>query len=170
MILIGDAGVGKSNFLSRVVRNEFNLEAHTIGVEFGTKAIMIDGDRVVGQFWETAGQERYRAITSAYYRGFKGGFLMYSIDNKQSFINARRWLVEIRENAERDALVMLVGNKSDLSDTRQVTTSEGEALASEEGLMFIETSALIPLNIELAFSTVLQGMPRPFDHASLTLQ
>ena len=82
VVLIGDSGVGKSNLLSRFTRNEFNLESKsTIGVEFATRSIQVDGKTIKAQIWDTAGQERYRAITSAYYRGAVGALLVYDIGN-----------------------------------------------------------------------------------------
>ena len=82
VVLIGDSGVGKSNLLSRFTRNEFNLESKsTIGVEFATRSIQVEGKTVKAQIWDTAGQERYRAITSAYYRGAVGALLVYDIGN-----------------------------------------------------------------------------------------
>jgi len=80
VVLIGDSGVGKSNLLSRFTRNEFCLESKsTIGVEFATRSIQVDGKTIKAQIWDTAGQERYRAITSAYYRGAVGALLVYDI-------------------------------------------------------------------------------------------
>lgn len=80
VVLIGDSGVGKSNLLSRFTRNEFMLESKsTIGVEFATRSIQVDGKTIKAQIWDTAGQERYRAITSAYYRGAVGALLVYDI-------------------------------------------------------------------------------------------
>ena len=87
VVLIGDSGVGKSNLLSRFTRNEFNLESKsTIGVEFATRSIQVDGKTIKAQIWDTAGQERYRAITSAYYRGAVGALLVYDIGNYQTVL------------------------------------------------------------------------------------
>lgn len=95
VVLIGDSGVGKSNLLSRFTRNEFNLESRsTIGVEFATRSIQVDGKTIKAQIWDTAGQERYRAITSAYYRGAVGALLVYDIAkvrNRQFFCLRRLW-------------------------------------------------------------------------------
>ncbi|CAN0259368.1 unnamed protein product, partial [Ectocarpus sp. 13 AM-2016] len=115
VVLIGDSGVGKSNLLSRFTRNEFNLESKsTIGVEFATKSIQTEGKTIKAQIWDTAGQERYRAITSAYYRGAVGALLVYDISKHVTFENVERWLKELRDHAEANIVVMLIGNKSDL--------------------------------------------------------
>ncbi|KAK4492445.1 hypothetical protein RD792_003253 [Penstemon davidsonii] len=156
IVLIGDSGVGKSNILSRFTRNEFCLESKsTIGVEFATKTVKIEGKTVKAQIWDTAGQERYRAITSAYYRGAVGAFLVYDITKKQTFDNVQRWLRELRNHADSNIVLMMTGNKSDLNHLRAVSDQDGQSLAEKEGLSFLETSALEALNIEKAFQTIL---------------
>ncbi|CAN0392061.1 unnamed protein product, partial [Laminaria digitata] len=125
VVLIGDSGVGKSNLLSRFTRNEFNLESKsTIGVEFATKSIQTEGNSFGGQLGERVGQEGYGgffffffvvlAITSAYYRGAVGALLVYDISKHVTFENVERWLKELRDHAEANIVVMLIGNKSDL--------------------------------------------------------
>uniref|UniRef100_A0A8C7XB03 Ras-related protein Rab-25 n=1 Tax=Oryzias sinensis TaxID=183150 RepID=A0A8C7XB03_9TELE len=128
VVLIGDSGVGKSNLLSRFTRNEFNLESKsTIGVEFATRSIQVDGKTVKAQIWDTAGQERYRAITSAYYRGAVGALLVYDIAKHLTYENVERWLKELRDHADSNIVIMLVGNKSDLRHLRAVPTDEARA-------------------------------------------
>ncbi|RXG54364.1 Ras-related protein Rab-11A [Armadillidium vulgare] len=108
VVLIGDSGVGKSNLLSRFTRNEFNLESKsTIGVEFATRSIEVDGKTIKAQICNTAGQERYRAITSAYYRGAVGALLVYDIAKYLTYQNVERWLREIRNRAEQNFVIML---------------------------------------------------------------
>ena len=125
VVLIGDSGVGKSNLLSRFTRNEFNLDSKsTIGVEFATRSIQVDNKTIKAQIWDTAGQERYRAITSAYYRGAVGALLVYDISKHQTYENVTRWLKELRDHADTNIVIMLVGNKSDLRHLRAVPTEE----------------------------------------------
>jgi len=156
VVLIGDSNVGKSNLLSRFTRNEFNLETKsTIGVEFATRSITTETKTIKAQIWDTAGQERYRAITSAYYRGAVGALLVYDIAKYSTFKNVERWLTELRENADRNIVIMLVGNKSDLRHLREVPTEEAKAFAENHKLSFIETSALDSTNVELAFQNIL---------------
>ena len=96
VVIIGDSAVGKSNLLSRYARNEFNLHSKaTIGVEFQTQSMDIDGKEVKAQIWDTAGQERFRAVTSAYYRGAFGALLVYDISRRSTFDNVGRWLQEL---------------------------------------------------------------------------
>lgn len=161
VVLIGDSGVGKSNLLSRFTRNEFNLESKsTIGVEFATRSIQVDGKTIKAQIWDTAGQERYRAITSAYYRGAVGALLVYDIAKHLTYENVERWLKELRDHADSNIVIMLVGNKSDLRHLRAVPTDEARAFAEKNGLSFIETSALDSTNVEAAFQTILTEIYR----------
>ncbi|GAY38000.1 hypothetical protein WN944_028150 [Citrus x changshan-huyou] len=156
IVLIGDSGVGKSNILSRFTRNEFCLESKsTIGVEFATRTLQVEGKTVKAQIWDTAGQERYRAITSAYYRGAVGALLVYDITKRQTFDNVLRWLRELRDHADSNIVIMMAGNKSDLNHLRAVTEEDGHSLAEKEGLSFLETSALEATNVEKAFQTIL---------------
>ncbi|PWA24954.1 RAB11a, member RAS oncogene family, like [Gambusia affinis] len=159
VVLIGDSGVGKSNLLSRFTRNEFNLESKsTIGVEFATRSIQVEGKTVKAQIWDTAGQERYRAITSAYYRGAVGALLVYDIAKHLTYENAERWLKELQDHADSNIVIMLVGNKSDLRHLRAVPTDEARGFAEKNGLSFLETSALDSSNVELAFQTILTAI------------
>ncbi|KAF3839532.1 RAB11a, member RAS oncogene family, like [Gymnodraco acuticeps] len=159
VVLIGDSGVGKSNLLSRFTRNEFSLESKsTIGVEFATRSIQVEGKTIKAQIWDTAGQERYRAITSAYYRGAVGALLVYDIAKHLTYENAERWLKELQDHADSNIVIMLVGNKSDLRHLRAVPTEEAKALAEKHGLSFLETSALDSSNVELAFQTILTAI------------
>ena len=144
--------MGKSNLLSRFTRNEFSLESKsTIGVEFATRSINVDGKTIKAQIWDTAGQERYRAITSAYYRGAVGALLVYDIAKHVTFENIDRWLRELRDHADHNIVIMLVGNKSDLRHLRAVPTDDAKGYAEQCSLSFIETSALDSTNVEQAF-------------------
>ncbi|XP_024973730.1 ras-related protein Rab11C [Cynara cardunculus var. scolymus] len=161
IVLIGDSGVGKTNILSRFTRNEFCLESKsTIGVEFATRTLEVDGKTIKAQIWDTAGQERYRAITSAYYRGAVGALLVYDITKRPTFDNLQRWLRELREHADSNIVLMMAGNKSDLNHLRAVSEQDGQSLAEKEGLSFLETSALESYNIEESFKSVLTDIYR----------
>jgi len=156
VVLIGDSAVGKSQILSRFARDEFSLDSKaTIGVEFQTRTVVIDHKSVKAQIWDTAGQERYRAVTSAYYRGAVGAMLVYDITKRQTFDHVPRWLEELRNHADNNIVIMLVGNKCDLDNLRAVPTEDAKEFAQKEGLFFLETSALEATNVETAFLTVL---------------
>jgi small GTP-binding protein len=168
IVLVGDSGVGKTNLMTRFTRNEFNIDSKsTIGVEFATRCVEIDGKIIKAQIWDTAGQERYRAITSAYYRGAVGALLVYDITQAATtFKNLERWLAELREqepseSADTHMVVLLVGNKSDLTHLRTVSQEDAKKFAETNKLMFIETSALednsdVKSHVEEAFITVLR--------------
>uniref|UniRef100_A0A3P8QF96 small monomeric GTPase n=1 Tax=Astatotilapia calliptera TaxID=8154 RepID=A0A3P8QF96_ASTCA len=156
VVLIGDSGVGKSDLLSRFTRNEFNSESKsTIGVEFATHSIQVDGKTIKVQIWDTAGQECCRAITSAYYRGAVGALLVYDIAKHLTYEDVDRWLKDLRDHADNNIVIMLVGNKSDLRHLRAVPTDEARASAEKNSLSFIETSASDSTNEEEAFKSIL---------------
>uniref|UniRef100_A0A8C7JS95 Ras-related protein Rab-25 n=1 Tax=Oncorhynchus kisutch TaxID=8019 RepID=A0A8C7JS95_ONCKI len=158
VVLIGESGVGKSNLLSRFTKNEFNHDSRTtIGVEFSTRTVQLDTFTIKAQIWDTAGLERYRAITSAYYRGAVGAMLVYDITKHLTYESVERWLKELYDHADPHILVMLVGNKSDLETLRTVPTLEAKEFAEKKGLLFMETSALDSTNVEAAFQEVLTG-------------
>lgn len=150
--------MGKSNLVFRFTRNEFNKDSKsTIGVEFATKTVQIDDNKLVkAQIWDTAGQERYRSIASSYYRGAVGALLVYDVTDRNSFNHVTTWLKEVEENAEKDCLIMLVGNKMDLNEQRTVFVRDGRSFARKNGLAFIETSALDATGVETAFQRILQ--------------
>ncbi|XP_034030106.1 ras-related protein Rab-25b isoform X2 [Thalassophryne amazonica] len=130
VVLIGESGVGKSNLLSRFTKNEFNHDSRTtIGVEFSTRTVQIGGVTIKAQIWDTAGLERYRAITSAYYRGAVGALLVYDITKHLTYESVARWLKELYEHATPNIVVMLVGNKADLATERSVPTEEAKDFA-----------------------------------------
>jgi small GTP-binding protein len=161
IVLIGDSGVGKTNLLSRFTRDQFNPDSKsTIGVEFATKTLEIEGKTVKAQIWDTAGQERYRAITSAYYRGAIGALVLYDVTAALTFQSLTRWLQELRENADPNIVVMLVGNKCDLHEQRAVSTDEGVGFAKTESLLFIETSAREATNVQESFTQLITEIVR----------
>ena len=165
VVVIGDSGVGKSNLLSRFTRNEFNLESKsTIGVEFATRTVTIDGKTIKAQIWDTAGQERYRAITSAYYRGAVGALVVYDVTKEASFENVAKWLAELQENATPDITMVMVGNKTDLQSARAVTTERGKACADAQNISFLEASALNGGNVEASFIQILSEIFRKKAH------
>ncbi|CAK61540.1 unnamed protein product (macronuclear) [Paramecium tetraurelia] len=157
IVLSGDSGVGKSNLLLRFTKNQFNADSKTtIGVEFATRSITISGKVVKAQIWDTAGQERYRAITAAYYRGAIGAVLVYDITNKQSFEAVEQWIQEVRENADKDIVIMIIGNKSDLKHLRAIRTESGQDLAQMYKVAFMEASAQDGTNVDQAFIQIIQ--------------
>ncbi|KAF5734025.1 ras-related protein RABA6a [Tripterygium wilfordii] len=167
-VLIGDSGVGKSNLLSRFSKDEFRLDSKpTIGVEFAYRNIRVGDKLIKSQIWDTAGQERFRAITSSYYRGALGALLVYDITRRASFENVTKWLHEIREFGSSDMVIVLVGNKSDLGHSREVSEEEGRSLAELESLCFMETSALQNSNVEEVFLAMVANIHKIMSQKSL---
>lgn len=159
--LVGDCKVGKSTLLSQFTEGKSLVDYRaTIGVEFRAINTKIGGANVKVQIWDTSGQERFRFITKAYYRGLGGAIVVYDVANHSSYINVARWIKDLRENMNLGTPILLVGNKSDLSQLREVTTEEATNFAAAEGLDFMETSALDGSNVETAFRAVLGVSPQ----------
>ena len=134
--------------MMQFTENKFR-EKHeiTIGVEFASKTIELNNKLIKIQIWDTAGHEAFKSITRTYYKGAVGALLVYDITNKISFLNCQNWLKELKENGDKDIVIILVGNKCDLEKERQVSKQEGEIFAENNGLFFLETSAKEGKNI-----------------------
>ncbi|XP_075880385.1 ras-related protein Rab-26-like [Nelusetta ayraudi] len=156
VMLIGDSGVGKTCLLVRFKDGAFLAGSFisTVGIDFRNKVLNIDAVKVKLQIWDTAGQERFRSVTHAYYRDAHALLLLYDVTSKTSFDNIQAWLTEIHEYAQEDVVLMLLGNKADATHGRVVKREDGERLAKEFGVPFMETSARSGLNVELAFTAV----------------
>ncbi|CAO3594581.1 unnamed protein product [Absidia cylindrospora] len=152
LLLIGDSGVGKSCLLLRFSDDSFTPSfITTIGIDFKIRTIELDGKRIKLQIWDTAGQERFRTITTAYYRGAMGILLVYDVTDERSFANVRNWFSNIEQHANEGVNKILIGNKCDMEEKRVVTKEQGEALASELDIQFMETSAKANIGVEEAF-------------------
>ncbi|GAB1605878.1 ras-related protein Rab-8A-like [Argonauta hians] len=164
LLLIGDSGVGKTCVLFRFSEDAFNTTfISTIGIDFKIRTIELDGKKIKLQIWDTAGQERFRTITTAYYRGAMGIMLVYDITNEKSFENIRNWIRNIEEHASKDVEKMILGNKCDMTDRRQVSKERGEQLAIEHGIKFMETSAKASINVEDGFFTLARDIKAKMD-------
>ena len=151
-VIIGDTSVGKSCLMLQFINEKFrDLHEVTVGVEYGQKVIEYNGARIKLQIWDTAGAEIFHSVTATYYRGVSGTLLLYDISNKATYENTKKWLDELREHASPNVSVILVGNKSDLEDKREVPRNAAEDFATENGIMYIETSAKTGDNIENTF-------------------
>jgi small GTP-binding protein len=134
MVIVGNSGVGKSNILSRYVYNQFDLQClATVGIELGTKIFKIEENVVRVNIWDTAGQERYKSMTYSYYKGARGAMIVFDITDIESFKNVDRWYKEIKEYAEKDTNIILIGNKSDLTYFRKIKFSIASEKADELG-------------------------------------
>ena len=157
VVIVGDSGVGKTNLISRYLKNQFKQDSKaTVGVEFGEKTLTFNNLKIKAQIWDTAGQERFRAITNMYYKGSKGALIVFDLTSKATFINAEKWLNEIRKTADPNINLILIGNKSDLKDKREIKVEEGEEKSREFGIAYMETSALNADNVDNAFNYIIE--------------
>ena len=157
VILIGDSGVGKTNIMSKFLKNQFLEDSKaTVGVEFGSKLFIQQGHKIKAQIWDTAGQEKYKAITSAYYKGSKGALVIYDITQKETFANIEKWVNDLKCKGDPKIAIIIIGNKNDLEEKRQISKEQGEEKAKSFGCAFLETSAFSGDNIEKAFEMMVK--------------
>ena len=156
ILVLGDPAVGKSCFLARYVENTFdNIYMSTAGMDYKYKDVDLgDGNQIKLQIWDTAGQERYRTLTTNLYKGAVGIVLIYDITNKKSFASVKPWIESIEEETDKKIILVLVGNKVDLKDEREVLKEEGEDIASKFKIPFFEASAQSGLNVKSVFETL----------------
>ena len=151
-VIIGDSGVGKSNILLQYINGKFNEDFKaTVGVEFGAKNIEINGRIYRIQIWDTAGQENFRSIARAYYKNSICACIVYDITSRNSFNSVQSWIDDCTKQTPRNILLLLIGNKNDLNDKREVQYEEGEEFAKKKNMIFLETSAKTGNNIDKIF-------------------
>ena len=156
VVLVGDMSVGKTNIIAKYLKNDFSEDYKTtIGVEFHSKIAKVEGHVVKAQIWDTCGQERFKSITDSYYKGAKGAFVVYDITRKNTFESVDSWISALRSAADKNLNIIIIGNKSDLEDQRQVETEQGEEKAQNNEAAFLETSAYSGDNIDKAFDNMI---------------
>ena len=158
ILLLGDSSVGKSCLLKRYTDNTFlDIHISTIGLDYKLKEVKLkDGKTVKVQIWDTAGQDRFRAITKNYYKGAQGIALIYDITNQITFENVRKWIDQIKEEVSEKVPIILVGNKIDIVERRVIKKEDGESMAKEYGLLFSECSAKTGENIDSTFNQLVE--------------
>ena len=162
-ILIGDSTVGKTCFLTRYFKNQFNETfLSTIGIDKEIKHIKVGNDCYKITLWDTAGQDRFRAITKNYYKGSHGIILIYDVTSLKTFENVKSWVSQIHEEISDKVVIYLVANKIDMDDLRKVTKEEGKKLAEELDVPFVETSAKTGENIDYIFSDISERIDKVF--------
>ena len=150
ILLLGDSGVGKSSIILRYIENNFSQNLmNSIGVDFKLKNIEVKGKKVKLQVWDTAGEERFRTITTSYYKGAQAIIVVFDITDRDSFEHVKNWMADVDKFAKEGVLRILCGNKCDLEHQRKISKEEGKELASKYGIQYIETSAKDTTNIEV---------------------
>ena len=164
-IIVGDASVGKSNLLLRythgVFREEYQL---TIGVEFGRSNITINDQIFRIQIWDTAGQENFRSITRAYYKNSACALIVYDVTRRASFESISSWIEDCKNSSPKSIMMVLVGNKVDLEEKREITIEEGQELAEKYGLLFFETSAKTGQNVNEVFQKSAEAIAKKIEN------
>uniref|UniRef100_A0A0G4HA80 Uncharacterized protein n=1 Tax=Chromera velia CCMP2878 TaxID=1169474 RepID=A0A0G4HA80_9ALVE len=160
LVFLGEQAVGKTSIITRFIYDSFdsNYQA-TIGIDFLSKTMYLEDKTVRLQLWDTAGQERFRSLIPSYIRDSWAAVVVYDITNRQSFASTTKWIDDVRAERGNDAIIALVGNKTDLQDRRQVSVEEGEEKAKETGSLFIETSAKAGHNVKALFRKLATALP-----------
>lgn len=160
LVFLGEQSVGKTSLITRFMYDSFdNMYQATIGIDFLSKTMYLEDRTVRLQLWDTAGQERFRSLIPSYIRDSSVAVVVYDISNAKSFQNTRKWIEDVRAERGNDVIIVLVGNKTDLNDKRQVTTQQGEDEAKKFNLMFVETSAKLGHNVKTLFKRIALALP-----------
>jgi small GTP-binding protein len=161
IVMIGDGAVGKTAMTTRFTQNFFDADyKRTIGSDFAVKRLQLaDIDaQVTLQVWDLAGQPRFESVRQGFYRGARGGLLLYDVTRRRTFLNAENWKEEAFRNLQNEIPLILVANKVDLKESRVVTSEEGEEYAKEKGFIYVESSALTGENVEEAYANLCKKM------------
>ncbi|KAG2209058.1 hypothetical protein INT46_011456 [Mucor plumbeus] len=160
LVFLGEQSVGKTSLITRFMYDTFdNTYQATIGIDFLSKTMYLEDKTVRLQLWDTAGQERFRSLIPSYIRDSSVAVIVYDISNRQSFMNTSKWIDDVRAERGDDVIIVLVGNKSDLSEKREVTVEDAEKRSKELNVMFIETSAKAGHNVKTLFRKIAQSLP-----------
>ena len=164
ILLLGDSTVGKTCFLLRYVDDSFlDLHMATIGLDYRLKTMILENQQIVKvQLWDTAGQDKFRAITRNYYKGASGIILIFDVTNINSYENIKKWIIEIKEEISDKVSIVLIGNKIDNVNERKITKDQGDKLAGEIGVKFFETSAKEGININEVFDDIVERVDKVF--------
>ncbi|XP_014778318.1 ras-related protein Rab-22A [Octopus bimaculoides] len=158
--LLGDSGVGKTSIVWRFVTNTFRENpGSTIGASFMVKNLVLDSKTFRFQIWDTAGQEKYHALAPMYFRGAAAAIVVYDITKESSYRSAKEWVKRLRKHGVTDAVIALAGNKCDAEDLREVSAKDAQAYADSIQAIFVETSALVAVNIPELFTSIAQRLP-----------
>eukprot|EP00694_Reclinomonas_americana_P008149 EC799852.1.p1 GENE.EC799852.1~~EC799852.1.p1 ORF type:complete len:247 (+),score=69.78 EC799852.1:113-742(+) len=161
LVLLGESAVGKSSLVLRFVRGQFfEYQESTIGAAFLTQTVPLNDTIVKFEIWDTAGQERYHSLAPMYYRGAAAAIVVYDITNPHSFEKAKDWVKELQRKSSANIVIALAGNKVDMKDKRRVATEDAEQYATDNGILFLETSAKNSINVNEIFVAIAKRLPK----------
>jgi small GTP-binding protein len=166
LVLLGESAVGKSSLVLRFVKGQFlEYQESTIGAAFLTQTVALSDATVKFEIWDTAGQERYHTLAPMYYRGAQAAIVVYDLTNPDSFERAKSWVRELQRQPPtapggQPPVIALAGNKLDLQAQRKVDAAEAQAYATENGLLFMETSAKTAQNVNELFVQIARRLPK----------
>ncbi|KAJ1668215.1 GTPase Ryh1 [Coemansia sp. RSA 1813] len=160
LVFLGEQSVGKTSIITRFMYDTFDTTYQaTIGIDFLSKTMYLEDRTVRLQLWDTAGQERFRSLIPSYIRDSSVALVIYDITNRESFVQTTKWIEDVRAERGDEVIIVLVGNKTDLNDARQVSTEEGEKKARDFNVMFMETSAKAGHNVKALFKNIALALP-----------
>jgi Ras-related protein Rab-5C len=152
LVLLGDMGAGKTSLVLRFVKGQFyEFQESTIGAAFFTQVLSLNEGTIKFDIWDTAGQERYHSLAPMYYRGAAAAVVVYDITSMDSFVRGKKWVRELQRQGNPNLVTVLVANKADLEEKRQVENEVGEQYAKDNRLLFLETSAKTAQNVNELF-------------------
>ncbi|KAI0990629.1 hypothetical protein GJ496_008571 [Pomphorhynchus laevis] len=160
LVFIGEQNVGKTSLITRFMYDSFETTYQaTIGIDFLSRTMYLDDKTIRLQLWDTAGQERFRSLIPSYIRDSSVAIVVYDVSSADSFQHTSRWVEDVRAERGNDVIVVLVGNKTDLAETRVISTEDGQKRANELGAIFIETSAKNGSNVKSLFWKICDVLP-----------
>ncbi|KAK0333466.1 GTPase Ryh1 [Friedmanniomyces endolithicus] len=160
LVFLGEQSVGKTSLITRFMYDSFDSTYQaTIGIDFLSKTMYLEDRTVRLQLWDTAGQERFRSLIPSYIRDSSVAVVVYDTTSQKSFEQTRKWVEDVRSERGNEVIIVLVGNKTDLNEKREVTSAQGEEEARKNNLMFIETSAKVGHNVKALFKRIAQALP-----------
>jgi len=162
LVLLGDAGVGKTALAVQFVKNQFNeFTESTIGASFMNQTVSLPDETLIKfQIWDTAGQERFHSLAPMYYRGAQAAIIVFDITNRNSFEKAKDWVKELQQQGDPNVVVALVGNKVDMENQRKVMQEEATNYSNENSLFYVETSAKTAVGVSDLFMKIARQLPK----------